>query len=326
MPRIGSLCTGYGGLDMAVTDMFGGELAWASDIDPAACQIIAHRMPGVANIGDLTAANWAAVEPVDVVTGGYPCQPFSIAGKRKGTADERHLWPYIARALGVLRPRVAFFENVANHLRIGFDTVLADLAALGFDAEWCVVRADEVRAPHRRERLFVYATRRGAGASAAYPLRERPRRREGPGDLEGAAGADAGGAWLRDRHPAAAGAGHSAADANGHGREVVERSEPGMGPRRDAGGRSPQRWGRFSPAVARWEAITGRRAPGATDHRGRLSPAFVEWMMGLPAGWVTDVPGLSRAAMLRVLGAGAVPAQGAAACRILHARAVEAGS
>src|SRR5690606_27324917 len=101
--------------------------------------------------------------------GGYPCQPFSVAGKRKGTSDARHLWPYIARALRVLRPRSAFFENVANHLRLGFADVLADLAALGFDAAWATVRASDVGAPHRRERLFVLAV-------ATDPDRERVHR------------------------------------------------------------------------------------------------------------------------------------------------------
>src|SRR5690606_40192712 len=103
----------------------------------------------------ITAVPWEDVPPVDIVTGGYPCQPFSVAGKRKGTSDARHLWPNIAHALRVLRPRYAFFENVANHLRLGFADVLADLAELGFDAEWTTVRASDVGAPHQRRRLFV---------------------------------------------------------------------------------------------------------------------------------------------------------------------------
>jgi hypothetical protein len=134
-PRIGSLCSGYRGLDAAVEAVFGGTTAWVSDIDPGANKILAHHWPDVPNHGDLTTTDWSLVEPVDIVCGGYPCQPFSNAGKRKGIADERHIWPWIARALGVLRPRLAVFENVGGHLRLGFDTVLADLAAIGFDAE-----------------------------------------------------------------------------------------------------------------------------------------------------------------------------------------------
>lgn len=82
--RIGSLFSGYGGLDMAVMDTLGGSLAWYSEIEPAACTILAAHYPGVPNLGDITTVDWATVPPVDVLTGGYPCQPFSHAGQRKG--------------------------------------------------------------------------------------------------------------------------------------------------------------------------------------------------------------------------------------------------
>jgi len=105
LTTIGSLFTGYGGLDMAVQSVLGGEVAWYSEIDKHACTVLGAHHPGVPNLGDITAVDWTTVEPVDVLTGGYPCQPFSHAGQRKGTDDERHLWPFIADALrsGVLR-------------------------------------------------------------------------------------------------------------------------------------------------------------------------------------------------------------------------------
>ena len=105
MTRIGSLFTGYGGLDMAVQSVLGGDVAWYSEIEPAACTVLAAHYPGVPNLGDITTVTWQDVEPVDVLTGGYPCQPFSHAGQRKGSDDARHLWPHIAAALraGVLR-------------------------------------------------------------------------------------------------------------------------------------------------------------------------------------------------------------------------------
>ncbi|WP_266966011.1 DNA cytosine methyltransferase [Streptomyces sp. NBC_00233] len=320
--RIGSLCTGYGGLDTAVRSVFGGSLAWVSDVDPGASRILAHHHPRVPNLGDLTAVDWAGVEPVDIVCGGYPCQPFSTAGKRKGTADARHIWPSIAHALRVLRPRYAVFENVAGHLRLGFDTVLRDLAAIGFDAEWCLVRASEVGAPHHRQRLFLLATpadpdhigsdRRGArGAGRDEPAPHRH------------TAADAGGEGLEvrrvephrnERQAAQRGRRQRSADADPGGRRADDHHvRPGQ-PDLD--------WGRFAPAIVRWEAVVGRRAPGATDDRRRLNPTFVEWLMGLPAGHVTDVPGLTRTQQLKALGNGVVPQQAEAALRLLHHRAI----
>lgn len=323
--RIGSVCTGYGGLDEAVRQVFGGELAWVSDVDPGACQIIRHRMPGVPNLGDLRFVHWLRtlqlLGPIDIFCGGYPCQPFSEAGKRKGTDDARHLWPWIAGALRVLRPRVAVFENVSNHLRLGFDTVLRDLAQIGFDAEWALVRADEVGAPHERSRLFLLATAADApnlGHERAGSARQR---RTGPAHHRVAA-ADARRPRLEvgrvqpDRHErqAAERSGSElAADPGDIGRGAEQHDVPAGEPHAD--------WGRFGPAVARWEATTGRRAPWATDARNRLSPEFVEWMMGLPAGHVTAVPGLTRTQQLKALGNGVVPQQAAAAIRLLAERA-----
>ncbi|GAO08442.1 putative modification methylase [Streptomyces lydicamycinicus] len=321
--RLGSLCTGYGGLDMAVQDVFGGSLAWVADNDPGASRILAHHYPQVPNLGDISATDWTQVPPVDVVLGGYPCQPFSTAGRRKGTADARHIWPHIAHALRVLRPRIAIFENVANHLRVGFPDVLADLAAIGFDAEWSVVQADEIGAPHQRRRLIVLAIaadtphlgyergrstrRRGAGPAdgrlvAPHPERNVPRNH---GELP--TGRDTVRNGVRDD---AARRGPLAPPDADSGRRGTDQSD--LHPRQpDA------QWGRFTPAITRWETILGRPAPRATDDRGRLNPPFVEWMMGLRSGHVTDVPGLSRTAQLKALGNGVVPQQAAHALRSL---------
>ncbi|MFF9088608.1 DNA cytosine methyltransferase [Streptomyces sp. NPDC014991] len=331
-PLTGSFCTGYGGLDQAVQEVFGGSLAWVSDVDPGACKILAHRHSDVPNIGDLTVADYQQIVETygrpDIVCGGYPCQPFSLAGELKGTDDERHLWPHIARALGVLRPRYAVFENVANHLRLGFDTVLRDLADLGFDVEWDVVRADEVDACHQRRRLIILAT----AADAPHLGHERGGRarggRSGPPD-GGVPAADAGSGRLRtrvqpeprredrdqERRGDAGGRGVPSTDPDGRRRGPKQPDVPA--------GEPDAQWGRFAPAIARWEAATGRRAPWATDDRGRLSPEFVEWMMGLDAGHVTAVPGLTRTQQLKALGNGVVPQQAAAALRMLLARSRE---
>ena len=155
--KIGSLCTGYGGLDLAVEAHFNAKTIWCSEYDKHASKIIEERFPGVPNYGDLTKIDWAKVPKVDIITAGYPCQPFSQAGKRKGTEDERHLFPYILEGVRYLRPKLAIFENVRGHLTLGFDTVLRDLASIGYDAKWSIVRASEAGAPHQRARLFIVA-------------------------------------------------------------------------------------------------------------------------------------------------------------------------
>ena len=87
MLTIGSLFSGYGGLDMAAEEVFGARTAWVSDVDKGACKILAHRYPGVPNLGDITTVDWSAVEPVDIITGGSPCQDLSHAGRRAGMSD-----------------------------------------------------------------------------------------------------------------------------------------------------------------------------------------------------------------------------------------------
>jgi len=163
--KVGSFFTGYGGLDIAV----GGDLQWYAEIEPAACQVLTAHYPDVPNLGDITKIDWTTVPPVDILTGGYPCQPFSHAGNRKGKDDERHLWPYVCAAIDALRPRYAILENVAGHLTLGFADVLSDLARIGFDAQWGTFRASDAGAPHQRNRLFIVAY--PAGINAQKPRR-----------------------------------------------------------------------------------------------------------------------------------------------------------
>jgi len=109
---------------------------------------------------------WSGV--VDCITAGYPCQPFSIAGRKKGSEDPRHLWPDIKRIVGEVQPQFCFLENVSNHLNMGFDTVSRDLQALGYSVAATLVAAEEIGAPHRRERLFILAN------SKSRPIRLEP--------------------------------------------------------------------------------------------------------------------------------------------------------
>lgn len=154
----GSLCFGYGGLDIALAEVFGDvELLWAADIDSAASQILSGRFPGVPNLGDIKAIDWGEVPPVDVLTAGIPCQPYSFAGKQKGLADDRDLTGQFLDAVRVLRPKLTILENVSGFKKRGLPRILGGLAEMGFDAVWHSVRASEAGAPHRRERVFLAA-------------------------------------------------------------------------------------------------------------------------------------------------------------------------
>ena len=153
---VGSLFSGIGGLDLGL-ERAGMTVKWHSEIDPYACRVLKKHWPTVPNLGNIKNIDWSTVEPVDLIAGGYPCQPFSTAGKRQGEKDERHLWPYFLRAIGELRPRYALLENVRGHLSMGFDRVLGDLAEIGYDAEWQIVSAASVGAPHRRDRIVIVA-------------------------------------------------------------------------------------------------------------------------------------------------------------------------
>lgn len=177
---VGSICSGYGGLDMAVRRVFGARVAWNCDNDARARRILTHHHPDLPLYGDLTQLDWSDIEPPSILTAGYPCQPFSAAGKRLGTSDERHIWPHIAEAVRVLRPWVCIFENVAGHLSMGIGDVLGDLASLGYDTRWGCVRASDVGAPHHRKRVFIVAVDAG--------------RQPGP-EGRGERSADAAGEW-----------------------------------------------------------------------------------------------------------------------------------
>lgn len=179
--RIGSLFSGYGGLELGVQAALGGRVVWHSEIDPNASKILAYHWPDVPNLGDITKIDWADVPPVDILTGGFPCQDVSTAGARKGLAGARSgLWTVMADAIRNLQPRLVVIENVegllhadaasdvepcpwclgdesdGSHVR-ALGAVLADLADLGFDAEWGRLGAAHVGAPHRRHRIFITA-------------------------------------------------------------------------------------------------------------------------------------------------------------------------
>ena len=230
---------------------------------------------------------------VDLVVGGFPCQPVSYAGQRKAQADDRWLWPEMARVVRALRPRLVLVENVPGLATAGLGEVIADLAGAGYDTEWFRVRASDLGAPHRRERLFIVAAladpvRAGTGrVGGSLPGTEEPCGRRQP---------DSG-----EREPLAHAHAAPPADAD-DGRREQRHAGIGRIPVAGTNGARTE-WGDYEPAITRWEATLGRPAPAPTDDRGRLMPAFVEWLMGAPDGW-TD--GVSRTQRLRMLGNGVV--------------------
>jgi DNA (cytosine-5)-methyltransferase 1 len=153
---VGSLFSGIGGMDLGL-ERAGLKVIWQSEIDPYCCKVLKKHWPEVPNHGDIRTIEWERIKRPDVICGGYPCQPFSAAGKRRGEQDPRHLWPLMLDAIRHFRPRYAVMENVRGHLSLGFGTVLGDLANLGFNAEWQVLPASAFGAPHRRDRLFIVA-------------------------------------------------------------------------------------------------------------------------------------------------------------------------
>ena len=160
MPTFGSLFSGIGGLDLGL-ERAGWECKWEVEIDEPCRQVLAYHWPEVPRFSDVKELSGRELEPVELICGGFPCQPVSAAGKQRAQADDRWLWPEFARVLGLLRPRYVLVENVPNLLTVNggsaFGDVLGDLARLGFDAEWSCLSACAVGASHTRERLFVLA-------------------------------------------------------------------------------------------------------------------------------------------------------------------------
>lgn len=332
--KLGSLCSGYGGLELGIAQVLDVETAWVSDIDKGACKILAHRFPGVPNIGDMTAVDWRGVEPVDVICGGTPCQDLSHAGRRAGMTEgtRSNLWVAMREAIAVLRPGLVVWENVGGaasaaadsdvepcpgcvgdgtgvHLR-ALGRVVGDLSSLGYVGRVRALRAADVGAPHGRLRYFL----------TAHPAGDT----WGLGHRDGGTSADADGGLDISRVPRA----DLRAVPGGDDRGIAAALLPTP---RTSGIRSDElllngiaadnRWGDYAAAIHRWETILGRPAPAPTQTSSKgnpqLAPAFVEWMMGLPAGWVTDTPGITRTEALRALGNGVVPQQAAAALRLM---------
>lgn len=366
MLTVGSLFAGYGGIELALSSVLDVRPAWFVEFDKAPSKVLTHHWPDVPNYGDVTTVDWSTVEPVDIITGGSPCQDLSHAGKRAGMTEgtRSNLWVQMREAINVIRPRLVAWENVRGAFSAPADSalepcpgcvgdpddgavlralgrVLGDLADLGYDARWYGLRAADVGAAHGRFRVFLFAVPADADDQGLQGLADQARTASTGRHGHPVAGVGGSALTLLPTPVADNSRGlpqpgtdfqslpnvvcalpllptPSVADGmGGHLTRSGDRSNelllPGVAKAHQ------QAWGQYAAAIARAEQAIGRPAPPPTEigPKGtpRLSPRFVEWLMGLPEGWVTDVTGLSRNNQLKMLGNGVVPAQCAAALR-----------
>ena len=314
--KVGSLFSGYGGLDLAVTDSFDAEVVWHCEWEDAPSTVLEAHWPGVANYRDVSKVDWESVEPVDILTGGFPCQDVSHAGRRAGlkSGTRSGLWSEFAKAISVLRPSYVVIENVRGltSAKAGSDVeycpwcmgetdgggsvmralgaVLGDLADLGYNAKWTGLRAADAGAPHNRYRIFILAWG-GARVNVPTPVvsdvwadgYERAITKESPNRGVGlptwanrmrllrtptAAEVDGG-----PVHPDVAKAKGQTLRLTGQVLALLPtpNTQEGSGKCRDWGGDlthaitcACKNWGDFTPAIERWEKVTGRPAPEPT--------------------------------------------------------------
>jgi DNA (cytosine-5)-methyltransferase 1 len=187
---IGSLFSGYGGLDLAVLNVLDARVVWHCEYDKAPSQILATHYPEVPNYGDVTKIDFAEIEQVDILTGGFPCQDLSLAGKRAGMKDGTRsgLWSYFLKAIEIQKPKLVVIENVRGLLSAeatiysdlepcpwcmgngsteptlrALGSVLGSLATVGYNATWHGLRAADAGAAHNRFRVFIIAYPFGNG-------------------------------------------------------------------------------------------------------------------------------------------------------------------
>ena len=169
------LCSGIGGFALAARWMGWHTIGFA-EIDPFASKVLEKHWPGVPNHGDI--ANVPAGIEADIITAGFPCQPYSCAGKRLGAEDDRAIWPLVVEIVKRVNPVWCVFENVAGFIGMALDDVLSDLDEEGYEVGTVVLPACAVNAPHRRDRVWIVA-------HSKSNRMERPKRENRQSEIQG---------------------------------------------------------------------------------------------------------------------------------------------
>jgi DNA (cytosine-5)-methyltransferase 1 len=327
--RFVSWFAGIGGFDLGL-ERAGHTVVAHSEIDPYCRRVLERHWPGVPNLGDIRNARPEDIPDAELWCGGFPCQPYSVAGKRKATDDERDLWPAWHRLIAARRPAWIFGENVPGLLSAergaAWGRIVRDLAALGYVGEWAVLGARDVGAPHRRDRLWIVAHLADADESEREALHaiasrnEAGRQGDGGAAYASASLADASRdgrgegraepAWQQGRFDAAR-CGEAMADP---ARDLrAEQAQGGADRERAGAGRDAAGWWATDPAdlahteragwLARWAERPGDASgAGARDRAGRSSGRQPQPELGRVAHGIPN-----RVDRLRALGNAVVP-------------------
>ena len=301
--KVLELCAGYGGLAMAL-----GYTPFAvaeNDLQPS--RVLKERFPDAPNYGDIRDVPTGL--EADVITAGFPCQPVSIAGRKRGHEDDRWIFDDILKVVGRMgnRPRL-FLENVQGILSANSGDAMArvvhGLASMGYVGRWGLVRAADVGACHRRTRWFCVASHPDSPRLEGQEHQGRRYVPSGDDLLPTPTSTYPGGSIEQYRERLASYNRNSTFMSLNHLVESFDKQD----------------WGVYTSAIERHAKVVGRQPPPSLTDAGTLSDRFVEWMMMLPDGWVTgdDIPVIGRKARLKILGNGVVPLQARLAWNLLQ--------
>jgi len=195
---VGSLFSGIGGFDLGL-ERAGMTIKWQVEIDDFCNKVLEKHWPNVNRYRDIKELRGDELEPVDLICGGFPCQPFSAAGKRRSKEDDRYLWPEMLRIIRAVRPNWIIGENVAGIVSLALDDVLSDLENEGYACQSFIIPACAVNAPHRRDRVWIIARRNSERQLQQKGTLEEQRRRVSNSNKQNAADPASTGTGLDER-------------------------------------------------------------------------------------------------------------------------------